>query len=172
MIHMEFKMNDLEKLRHSTAHVMAQAVTELYPNTKLAIGPPIKDGFYYDFDTEHIFTPDDFAKIEERMQQIIDGDFSFNIRYMKSDEARRYFESIGEKYKVEIIDDLGEDQVSLYKQDTFEDLCKGPHVHSTGKIKAFKLLQIAGAYWRGSEKNKMLQRIYGTAFPSKKELRE
>ena len=165
-------MNDLEKLRHSTAHVMAQAVTELYPNTKLAIGPPIKDGFYYDFDTEHIFTPDDFAKIEERMQQIIDGDFSFNIRYMKSDEARRYFESIGEKYKVEIIDDLGEDQVSLYKQDTFEDLCKGPHVHSTGKIKAFKLLQIAGAYWRGSEKNKMLQRIYGTAFPSKKELRE
>ncbi len=162
---------NIESLRHSASHVMAQAVMELFPGTKLAIGPSIEDGFYYDFDMEHKLAPDDLEKIEERMAQIIKSNFPFEKRTLSRDEAIGHFKNIGQDYKVELIHDLDADEVSLYAHDTFEDLCKGPHLESTGQIKAFKLLSIAGAYWRGDEKNKMLQRIYGTAFGSEKELR-
>ncbi|RJP60288.1 MAG: threonine--tRNA ligase [Candidatus Auribacter fodinae] len=165
-------MQDLERLRHSASHIMAQAVMEMFPGTKLAIGPAIKDGFYYDFDLPRPITPDDLPKIEDRMQEIIDGKHPFTHRTMTKDEAIAYFRNKGQDYKVEIIEDLGESTVSLFAHDTFEDLCRGPHVEHTGEVKAFKLLQLAGAYWRGDEKNKMLQRIYGTAFDSQKELKK
>lgn len=162
---------ELATLRHSTAHVMAQAVKELYKDVKLGIGPAIEEGFYYDFDVEnHAFSPDDLSKIEDRMKKIISRDLSFKREVLTKGEARKLFESSGEKYKVEIIDEISEETVTIYRQDDFVDLCRGPHLSSTGRIKAFKLLSIAGAYWRGDEHRPMLQRIYGTAFPDQESL--
>ncbi|WP_031516044.1 threonine--tRNA ligase [Desulfofalx alkaliphila] len=154
--------------RHSTGHVLAEAVQRLYPGTKLAIGPAIKDGFYYDFDSPHKFTPEDLEKIEAEMKKIIKEDLPFTRIELSREEAIKKFTDSGEKYKVELIEDLPDDAViSCYRQGDWVDLCAGPHVPSTGKLKAVKLMNLAGAYWRGSEKNKMLQRIYGTSFPKK-----
>jgi threonyl-tRNA synthetase len=162
----------LDLLRHSTAHVMAEAVKILFPDAKPTIGPATEDGFYYDFDRDEPFSSEDLTHIEEKMAELVKADAPFVRREMSASEAKRFFAEKGEPYKVEIISDLGEgvDTVSLYEQGGFTDLCRGPHVPSSGAIKAFKLLSVAGAYWRGDEKNKMLQRIYGTAYPSKKEL--
>ncbi len=160
----------LDILRHSTAHLMAQAVKELYPDAKLAIGPTIENGFYYDFDIRKPFSPEDFDKIEKKMKQLMKEDIPLVREDISSDEAIRLFKELGEPYKVELITDLGEDTVSIYRQGGFVDLCRGPHISSTGRLKVFKLISNAGAYWRGDEKNKMLQRIYGTAFFKKKEL--
>ena len=154
--------------RHSTAHVLAQAVKRLFPNAKLAIGPAIQDGYYYDFDVEQPFTPAQVEQIEEEMNRIIKEDIPFQRAELSREEALEHFKKQGEIYKVELITDLPEDAViSCYHQGDFNDLCAGPHVPSTGKLKSLKLMSIAGAYWRGSEKNKMLQRIYGTSFPKK-----
>lgn len=154
--------------RHSSSHVMAQAIKRLWPDTRLAIGPAINKGFYYDFDTEHIFTPEDFEKIEKEMAAIIKSDYPIVRKEMPRNEALDYFRSLGEIYKVELIEDLPEDAIiSFYEQGDFIDLCAGPHVPSTGRLKAIKLMSLAGAYWRGNEKNKMLQRIYATSFPKK-----
>jgi threonyl-tRNA synthetase len=154
--------------RHSSSHILAQAVQRLFPGTKLGIGPAIQDGFYYDFDSEHTFTPDDLQAIEKEMAEIIKQALPFQREEVSRDEATQLFKEKGEIYKVELINDLPEDaKISLYRQGDFVDLCAGPHVPDTGKIKAIKLLSLAGAYWRGSEKNKMLQRIYGTSFPKK-----
>ncbi|MEW6695963.1 MAG: threonine--tRNA ligase [Bacillota bacterium] len=154
--------------RHSSAHVLAQAVKKLFPDAKLAIGPAIQDGFYYDFDVKQPFTPDQLAKIEEEMNKIIKEDIPFQRVELSREEALEHFKKQGEIYKVELINDLPEDaRISCYHQGDFNDLCAGPHVPSTGRLKSFKLMNIAGAYWRGSEKNKMLQRIYGTSFPKK-----
>ncbi len=161
-----------EVYRHSASHVMAQAVKELYTDVKVTIGPAIEDGFYYDFDKDTAFTPEDLEKIEERMARIIKADKPFVRKEMSRDEAAGFFKAQGESYKVEIIDELEELTVSLYDQDGFTDLCRGPHVPSTGYIKAFKLLNSSGAYWRGDEKNPMLQRIYGTAWATKDQLKE
>ncbi len=160
----------LTTLRHSTAHVMAQAVKELFPGVKLAIGPPIEDGFYYDFDYEGTFSEEDLPKIEEKMREIVRRDLPFVRQEMGREEAIRFFEERGEDYKVEILRGIDDEKVTLYWQGDFVDLCRGPHVPSTGEVKAFKLLSVAGAYWRGDEHNKMLQRIYGTAFPTEEEL--
>jgi len=152
---------------------MAQAVKRLFPSTKLAIGPAIDNGFYYDFDSDRTFTPEDLEKIEEEMKKIIKEDFPLERFELPREEAIKFMKEKNETYKVELIQDLPEDAViSFYKQGEFVDLCAGPHVPSTGKIKAFKLLNVAGAYWRGNEKNKMLQRIYGTSFTKKSELDE
>jgi len=157
--------------RHSSAHVMAQAIKRLWPDTKLAIGPAIDKGFYYDFDGAHTFTPDDFAAIEAEMNKIIKEDLPIIRRELPRDEAIEFFQEQGEDYKVELIRDLPEDAViSIYQQGEFTDLCAGPHLPSTGRIKAFKLMNLAGAYWRGDERNPMLQRIYATSFPKKAEL--
>ncbi|MDO7786696.1 threonine--tRNA ligase [Desulforamulus aquiferis] len=154
--------------RHSSAHIMAQAVQKLFPEAKLAIGPAIQDGFYYDFDVPRPFTPAELEQIEAEMQRIIKADLPFERVEVSRAEALEQFNKEGELYKVELINDLPEDSViSCYQQGEFNDLCAGPHVPSTGRIKSFKLMSIAGAYWRGSEKNKMLQRIYGTSFPKK-----
>jgi threonyl-tRNA synthetase len=154
--------------RHSSSHVMAQAVKRLWPDTKLAIGPAIDRGFYYDFDSEHTFTPDDFALIEKEMNAIIEADYPFVRKELSREEAIDFFRERDEKYKVELIQDLPEDAtISIYEQGDFVDLCAGPHVPSTGKLKAVKLMSLAGAYWRGNEKNPMLQRIYATSFPKK-----
>jgi threonyl-tRNA synthetase len=159
--------------RHSSSHILAQAVQKLFLGTRLGIGPAIENGFYYDFDLEQSFTPQDLEKIEKEINSIIKEDHSFQRQEMSRDEAIRVFTERGENYKVELIHDLPEDAIiSLYKQGDFLDLCAGPHVPSTGRIKAFKLMSLAGAYWRGSEKNKMLQRIYGTSFSKKSELDE
>jgi threonyl-tRNA synthetase len=155
---------------HSSAHIMAQAVTDLFPGTTLAIGPPIDEGFYYDFDSPEPFTDEDLARIEDRMREIIKGDFSFNRVECSKQEAVDLFGKNKETYKIEIISDLEDQELTLYKHDSFVDLCRGPHVPSTSRIKAFKLTSVAGAYWRGSEKNKMLQRIYGVSFPDKSSL--
>ncbi len=161
----------LETYRHSSAHIMAEAVGELFPDAKFGIGPVIKDGFYYDFDTEHIFTPEDLEKIEGKISEIVKRNTPFVRKVLKREEALKYFSNKGEKYKVELIQDLPEgEDISIYEQGSFLDLCRGPHVPSTGYLKAYKLMTLAGAYWRGSEKNKMLQRIYATAFANKKEL--
>ncbi|HMR66002.1 MAG TPA: threonine--tRNA ligase, partial [Anaerolineae bacterium] len=184
--------DDLYKLRHSAAHVMAQAVLELYPEAKLGIGPPIDTGFYYDFDLgldaqgkPRTFTPEDLEAIEKRMRQIIGGKHEFVYREVSADEARQLFKD--QPYKLELIDGLaggGIDEygnetdekpvISTYRQDSFEDLCRGPHVEATNKIPqdAFKLMTVAGAYWRGDEHNPMLQRIYGTAWRNKKDLKQ
>jgi threonyl-tRNA synthetase len=162
----------LEIYRHSTAHIMAQAVKDLYPDVKITIGPTIENGFYYDFDKKVPFVPEDLEKIEKRMKEIIKENLPIKRKVLTGEEAIKFYSSLGETYKVEVIEDLGEKYVSLYEQGNFTDLCRGPHLPSTGRIKAFKLLKIAGAYWRGDEKNQMLQRIYGTAFPSKEELNE
>ena len=161
----------IEIIRHSTAHVMAQAVKRIYGNVKLAIGPTVKNGFYYDFDLDTPLTHGDIEKIEEEMNKIINEDLKFKRKNVSREEALKLMSEKGEDYKVELINDLDESEnISLYEQGDFTDLCRGPHIPSTKFIKAFKLTSIAGAYWRGSEKNKMLQRIYGVAFASKKEL--
>ena len=160
----------LERLRHSSAHIMADAVQSLFPGTKIAIGPAIDTGFYYDFDASKPFTQEDLQKIEVKMQEIIARDEAFRREEVSKAEAMKLFEARGEIYKLQIIDAIVGDTVSLYKHGDYVDLCQGPHVKSTGEVKAFKLLSVAGAYWRGNEKNKMLQRIYGTAFPTQKEL--
>ena len=160
----------LDILRHSTSHLMAQAVRELYPDVKITIGPAIEDGFYYDFDYSRPFTQDDLTKIENKMKEIIKNDIPIIRMELPREDAIRLFDSMGETYKVEIIREITEEPVSLYKQGDFIDLCRGPHLPSTGKIRSFKLLNTAGAYWRGNEKNKMLHRIYGTAFPTQDEL--
>ena len=158
-------------LRHTASHVMAQAVKRLWPEAKLAIGPAIDKGFYYDIDMEHTLTPEDLTKIEKEMSRIVKENLPITKSVMSRQEAIEFFKSKNEDYKVELIEDLPEDAViSCYAQGDFVDLCAGPHVVSTGKVKAFKLQSIAGAYWRGDEKNKMLQRIYGTAFEKKEEL--
>ncbi|NLW90412.1 MAG: threonine--tRNA ligase [Syntrophomonadaceae bacterium] len=158
----------LEVYRHSSSHVMAQAVKRLWPDTRLAIGPAIDKGFYYDFDSEYSFNPDDFAAIEEEMAKIIKEDYPFNRKELSREEALAFFQEAGENFKVELIRDLPEDAViSLYQQGEFIDLCAGPHLPSTGMLKAYKLMSLAGAYWRGNEKNPMLQRIYATSFPKK-----
>ncbi len=159
-----------EILRHSTSHVMAQAVKALYPNIKVTIGPSIENGFYYDFDYDNTFSPEDLDKIEIKMQDIIDQNNLFTRIETSQEDAIKLFAERKEDYKVEIIREIPSPTVSLYQQGDFIDLCRGPHLPSTGKIRAFKLLSIAGAYWRGDERNKMLQRIYGTAFPSGDEL--
>jgi len=157
--------------RHTTSHVMAQAVKRLYPEAKLAIGPSIENGFYYDFDVEKPFSSEDLSKIEAEMAKIIKEDYPLERFTLPRDEAIAFMEEKNEPYKVELIRDLPEgEEISFYKQGDFVDLCAGPHLPSTGKIKAFKLLSVAGAYWRGNEKNKMLQRIYGTSFSKKSEL--
>ncbi len=159
--------------RHSTAHVLAQAVKRLYPEARLAIGPAIADGFYYDFDVPRAFTPEDLERIEQEMARIIAADLPIERFELSREEALRLAAQAGENYKVELISDLGPDEViSFYRQGEFVDLCAGPHLPSTGRIKSFKLLNVAGAYWRGDERNKMLQRIYGTSFPKASLLKE
>jgi len=163
----------LDILRHSSAHIMAEAVKELFPDVKVAIGPSTESGFYYDFDRDIPFTEEDLSKIEAKMQEIIEKKQPFKREVKSIDEAIAYFKNLGEVYKLEIIEDLkrqGEKEVSIYTQGGFTDLCRGPHIPDTSFVKAFKLLSVAGAYWRGDENNKMLQRIYGTAFFSKEEL--
>lgn len=162
----------LDILRHSASHVMAQAVQELFPDVKVTIGPAIEDGFYYDFDSPRPFTPEDLLKIEDRMKEIVKSKLSFRRMEMSKEEAIAFFRKKDEHYKVELIEAVDADQVSLYSQGEFTDLCRGPHVPHTGFIKAFKLTKVAGAYWRGDERNPMLQRIYGTAFPSKADLKQ
>lgn len=158
-------------LRHTASHILAQAVKRLWPEAKLAIGPAIDKGFYYDIDMEHTLTPEDLGKIEKEMSRIVKENLPITKSVMSRQEAIEFFKSKNEDYKVELIEELPEDAViSCYSQGDFIDLCAGPHVASTGKVKAFKLQSIAGAYWRGDEKNKMLQRIYGTAFEKKEEL--
>lgn len=161
----------VEKMRHSAAHVMADAVQQLYPTTKVTIGPCIENGFYYDFDRKEPFTADDLARIEAKMAEIIAADVPFSRQEVSREEAIAFFKEKNEPFKVEIIEGLpGNEPISLYRHGHFVDLCRGPHVTRTGEIKAFKLLTVAGAYWRGDEKNPMLQRIYGTAFATDKEL--
>src|SRR3989338_4789581 len=170
---MEYK-TDLDKLRHTCAHVMAQAVQELWPETKVTIGPAIDNGFYYDFDKKEAFSDDDLKSIEKRMWKIINKKPAMTKEVWGRDKAIEYFRGKGETYKVELIEGFEKDEeVSVYKTgNELLDLCKGPHVNDAGQIKAFKLLSVAGAYWRGSENNKMLQRVYGTAFSSDDELKK
>ncbi len=161
----------LEVIRHSTAHLLAQAVKALFPQAQVTIGPVIEDGFYYDFAFERAFTPEDLLAIEKKMKQLSKKDARVVREVKDRDEASTYFESIGEKYKAEIIRDLPQgEEISLYTQGDFTDLCRGPHVSSTGKLKVFKLLKVAGAYWRGNSNNEMLQRIYGTAWSTQEQL--
>lgn len=160
----------LEILRHSTSHLMAHAVKRLYPNVQVTIGPAIKDGFYYDFDTDKPFTDEDLPKIEEEMKKIIKENIPVIRKIMTKKDAIEYFKENNEPYKVEIIEDIDADTVSFYEQGDFIDLCRGPHVPSTGYLKSYKLMSVAGSYWRGDSNNKMLSRIYGTAFESKESL--
>ena len=159
-----------EILRHSAAHIMAQAVQRIFPGTKVTIGPVIENGFFYDFDPEKPFSEDDLVKIEDEMKKIVKENHKFIRTEMKASEAKKMFLEMKEDYKIEIIDDLGVDNVSIYTQGEFTDLCRGTHLPSTGYLKAFKLMSTAGAYWRGDSNKKMLQRIYGVAFTTKKEL--
>ncbi|MBU1221678.1 threonine--tRNA ligase [Myxococcota bacterium] len=166
------EINKLETLRHSTAHVMADAVKSLFPEAKITIGPSIEAGFYYDFDMPKPFSDEDLPRIEAKMDEIIAQNLPFERIEVTRNEARKIFDDMGETYKLELLDAIPENEtVTIYKHGNFMDLCRGPHVESTGRIKAFKLLSIAGAYWRGDEKNKMLQRIYGTAFEDRKALK-
>ena len=161
----------LEIIRHSTAHLLAQAVKELFPEAQVTIGPVIEDGFYYDFAYERPFTPEDLAAIEAKMTELANADQKVNRRVMSRDEAVKFFRNLGELYKAEIIAGIPDkEEISLYGQGHWVDLCRGPHVPSTGKLKAFKLTKVAGAYWRGDSRNEMLQRIYGTAWPDKRQL--
>lgn len=163
----------LEVIRHSASHLMAHAVKELFPQAQVTIGPVIENGFYYDFSFERSFTPEDLKKIEKKMQELVKANIPLERSVMDRDEAIKFFNDMGEKYKAEIISDIPQgEQISLYKQGDFIDLCRGPHVPSTGKIKAFKIMKVAGAYWRGDSNNEMLQRIYGTAWSDKKQLKE
>lgn len=161
----------LQILRHSAAHVMAQAVKQLFPDVKIAIGPAIENGFYYDFDNKRAFTLEDLRRIEAKMQEIIESNLPFRREEVSRDEALKIFEELGEDYKVELIHDIPDVMVSLYRQGDFIDLCRGPHVDSTQRVKAFKLTGVSGAYWRGNENRQMLQRIYGTAFFDSEKLR-
>ncbi len=162
----------IEILRHSTAHLLAQAVQQLFPGTQVTIGPTVEDGFYYDFATGHNFTPEDLERIEKRMEELVSDDLQVERIVCSRERAVELFRNMGEQFKVQIIEDLPpSEEISIYKQGEWMDLCRGPHVPSTGKIKAFKLTKVAGAYWRGDAKNQMLQRIYGTAWGSKKELK-
>ncbi|HBL24985.1 MAG TPA: threonine--tRNA ligase [Deltaproteobacteria bacterium] len=163
---------NLDIIRHSTSHLMAQAVRDLFPGVKVAIGPSIETGFYYDFDYEPGFTEEDLAKIEKRMHEIAAMNIPIERKVLKRQDAIAMFSEMGEPYKVELLEALTDDEVSTYTQGSFTDLCRGPHLPATGKIKAFKLLSLAGAYWRGDERNKMLTRIYGTAFADEKSLKE
>ena len=160
----------LDIIRHSTSHLMAQAVKELYPEAKVTIGPAIENGFYYDFDVEKPFSPEDLEKIERKMAELAKADQKIERQVMSKADAVKLFSSMGEEYKVELIEELPVETVSLYRQGDFVDLCRGPHLPSTAWSKAFKITSLAGAYWRGDEKRKMLQRVYGTAFADKKEL--
>src|SRR6266850_1776053 len=161
----------VEILRHSAAHLLAYAVKELFPNAQVTIGPVIENGFYYDFSYKRPFTPEDLAAIEKRMAELARADEPVVRKLMARDDAVRYFESIGEHYKAEIIASIpANEQISLYSEGKFTDLCRGPHVPSTGKLKIFKLTKLAGAYWRGDSRNEMLQRIYGTAWAKKEDL--
>jgi threonyl-tRNA synthetase len=163
----------LEMIRHSTAHLLAYAVKELFPEAQVTIGPVIENGFYYDFSYKRPFTPDDLAAIEARMTELARKDEKVERRVLPRDEAVAYFKGLGEHYKAEIIASIPEGQdVSLYREGGFEDLCRGPHVPSTGKLKHFKLMKVAGAYWRGDHRNEMLQRVYGTAWASKDDLQK
>ncbi len=162
----------LEVIRHSTAHLLAQAVKQLYPTAQVTIGPVIENGFFYDFSYERPFTPEDLKAIEKRMQQLVSENLEIKRSVLSRDEAIEYFKKLGEAYKAEIIESIpSNEDLSLYQQGDFTDLCRGPHVPSTGKLKVFKLMKIAGAYWRGNSDNEMLQRIYGTAWADKKELK-
>ena len=155
-------------LRHSTAHAMAQAIQELYPGSKLTIGPPIENGFYYDIEVEGRITDDDLPRIEERMREISGRDLPVYCEPVSKEEAEKLYED--NPYKLELIEDLEDGDITIYRQGDFFDLCRGPHVPSTGRLGAFKLQNIAGAYWRGDENNTMLTRIYGTAWPTEKQL--
>jgi len=162
----------LEVIRHSMAHLMAQAVQQLFPDAQVTIGPVIEDGFYYDFAYKNGFTPDDLTAIEKKMKDLVKQDLPIERSVMLRDEATKFFRDMGETYKAEIIESIpANEELSLYKQGDFIDLCRGPHVPSTGKLKYFKLMKLAGAYWRGDAKNEMLQRIYGTAWANKKDLK-
>ncbi len=160
----------IQRMRHSAAHVMAEAVLEIFPDAKLAIGPAIEDGFYYDFDLPRALTPDDLPDIEQRMQRIIAGKYPFLRDRWPREQALEYFHDKGQDYKVELIENIPDEEVGIYQQDTFLDLCRGPHVQNTGEIGPVKLMRVAGAYWRGDENRPMLQRIYGTAWFTKEEL--
>ena len=161
----------LEVIRHSTAHLLANAVQELYPDAQVTIGPVIEDGFYYDFAYKRPFSTDDLTAIEKRMAEIAAKDLPVQRRVMPRDAAVAHFKDLGEHYKAEIIAAIPSNEpISLYGQGDWEDLCRGPHVPSTGKLRAFKLMKVAGAYWRGDSRNEMLQRIYGTAWASEKQL--
>ncbi len=161
---------DINTLRHSASHIMAQAVKELFPGAKLGIGPSIEDGFYYDFDLDRAFSQDDIIKIEERMRDITKRDIKFERQELKKEQALKLFRDLGEGYKLELISEIADEVLSVYKQRDFMDLCRGPHIERSSDLKAFKLLNSCGAYWKGDEHNKMLQRIYGTAFFSQEEL--
>ena len=163
--------DDLYRIRHSATHILAEAVGELYPGVKYAIGPPIEDGFYYDFDLPKPLKEEDFERIEAKMKEIVKRNSPFERIEMERADARVVCESSEQPYKVQLIDDLPEgEQITFYKQGDWQDLCRGPHVARTGNVKHFKLLSTAGAYWRGSEKNKMLTRVYGTAWKTKEDL--
>jgi len=167
------QMSDLERLRHSCAHVLATAVLRLWPEAKLDIGPPSVDGFYYDFDLEHRFSPEDFEAIEAEMKKVVKENQTFERTTKTRDEAKAHYENLGQTYKAERVDDIPEgEEISFYQNGEFVDLCAGPHVMRTGNIKAYKLLRVAAAYYRGNEKNPQLQRIYGTAFKNKTQLNE
>ena len=163
----------LEVIRHSTAHLLAYAVKELFPDAQVTIGPVIENGFFYDFSYKRPFTLEDLAAIEKRMAELAAKDEPVTRRVLPRDEAVAYFKGLGEHYKAEIIASIpANEDVSLYREGDFEDLCRGPHVPSTGKLKFFKLMKVAGAYWRGDHRNEMLQRIYGTAWATKEELQQ
>ncbi|MBX9936618.1 MAG: TGS domain-containing protein, partial [Burkholderiaceae bacterium] len=163
----------LEVIRHSTAHLLAYAVKALFPEAQVTIGPVIDNGFYYDFSYKRPFTPEDLAAIEKKMSELANKDEPIVRRVLPRDEAVAYFKGLGENYKAELIASIpSNEDVSLYREGDFEDLCRGPHVPSTGKLKHFKLMKVAGAYWRGDHHNEMLQRIYGTAWTSKDELQQ
>ncbi len=166
------KKFDLQTLRHSASHIMASAVLELFPGTKLGIGPAIEGGFYYDFDIPIKISEDDLPKIEQKMREIIEKDYKFLRKEISKEEAIKLFKEKEEVYKLELLQEIPEEKVSIYIHNNFVDLCRGPHINSTGELKYFKLLSISGAYWRGSEKNPQLTRIYGTAFFTKEELEE
>ncbi|MGQ9618161.1 MAG: threonine--tRNA ligase [Candidatus Aminicenantia bacterium] len=169
---MEKERENLETLRHSASHLLAHAVLSLYPGTKIGIGPAIDDGFYYDFEREEPFTPEDLEKIESKMRELSEQNFKIERFFLPKNEAIEFFKSKNQDLKVELIEEKGDENVSLYRQDDFVDFCLGPHMSSTGEVKFFKLLSVAGAYWKGDEKGRKLQRIYGTAFFSKEELDE
>ncbi len=163
----------LEIIRHSTAHLLAQATQQVYPKAQVTIGPVIDNGFYYDFSYKEGFSEQDLAKIEKKMNAIVKQNLPIERQEVSRDNAIKLFRSMGEDYKAEIISSIPASEVlSLYKQGDFVDLCRGPHVPSTGKLKAFKLMKLAGAYWRGDSKNEMLQRVYGTAWENKKDLED